>query len=339
MGIIGASRDGAISATTVANTIVGCNAFSGVGKDHEGDAPDDNQLEAHYDSDRCTLFFNMVCSYEDIVDLASQAEIGVDDISTEMSHAWLEQQDDQIMQKIAFLFASCHEIVLVMPSRQLEPHWIKLFKLLESARKFIKQSAPTLTSSGFNTSRHSSEAGGGSGKLLPKPGYCIPRLRFVVQAPASSGAKVSKQRGAGGWGGGQSVVVPLSNERVKHLRHALETQFRRVLRVGQLGSCKPSEQNKLFSLPSTHMVFVHEPSTVIAKGQALLRDAEDDKASFLLEMFGTNFFDPLTASSSSGGGGSVGGASTPVPLSPPPSSSPPPSPLWTSIPLFRRQWH
>lgn len=167
VGIIGTARDGAVSASSIANLIAGCNAFNGGAPDQHaeragagsgsshangsagfgdggsaasapGAAAADSQVESYYNAKRATLYLNLVCDYEDIVDLASQAGIEVGEISSEMSQAWLEQQDDQMIQKIAFMFSVCHEIVLVMPSTQFEPHWLTLLKVLEGSKKYIK---------------------------------------------------------------------------------------------------------------------------------------------------------------------------------------------------------
>jgi hypothetical protein len=78
-----------------------------------------------------------------------------------------------LVQKIAFLFASCHEILIINSSRQLEPMWLKIFKLLEGARRYIKPVVTATddgTNSGDSTSRSSNQ--------LPRPGLCVYSARL-----------------------------------------------------------------------------------------------------------------------------------------------------------------
>ncbi len=98
-GVVQVETDGGPwSPTTVANAVAAARAFT------PGGAADDDRIEAYFDDDRETAVFHVCCRYGDIVDLATEAEAPLSDLSPKVCQTWLETQDELLVRKLGFLF-------------------------------------------------------------------------------------------------------------------------------------------------------------------------------------------------------------------------------------------
>eukprot|EP00039_Didymoeca_costata_P010794 m.146169 g.146169 ORF g.146169 m.146169 type:complete len:897 (-) comp14965_c0_seq2:3853-6543(-) len=257
VGFIGTEIGPGNDTTRIINNIVGCDAFQGF---RESSDPDEEQIESFLDDERRICFLKLLCRYETIDELARQTDIETP--SSEMCQAWFEQQDEQIIRKMMFLFSCCKELIIIQPSSHIELHWIRIFRLLENARAHVKKASKENVSSSLNLS----------------PGHCVPVLRFIVKPPATLGARV------------------FEHNKLKQLRIALETQLRSALRRAHLASTddRPNRneqswrfQTKLFVLPTGPFCFVIGDA-VTNKSQGISTDDTSDRATLLLSLYGYN---------------------------------------------------